>query len=96
MKTVIMDREQIERQSRRAFEPRTAIISITDSGWSYAELGNKPAFLLQLAFDDVDGDVFLDELGREPTDAERKSIERRYHMLSDEQAEAMAGVILSL
>ena len=96
MKTVIMDRDQIERRSRRAFEPRTAIISITDSGWSYAELENKPAFLLQLAFDDVDGDVFWDELGRAPTDAERKSIERRYHMLSDEQAEAVAGFILSL
>ena len=40
--------------------------------------------------DDIDGDVFVDELGRKPTDEERRKIESKYHMLNDEQAQMIA------
>ena len=70
--------------------PATALISITDYGWSFAEPGSRPGHLLRLVFDDVDGDVFEDELGRAPTEVERKQIEAKYHMLTDEQAGQIA------
>ncbi|MBQ3225491.1 MAG: hypothetical protein IJB48_00380 [Clostridia bacterium] len=61
-----------------------------DFGWTFAELKNEPNYLLQLAFDDVDNDVFVDELGRKPTEEERKPIEQKYKMMSDEQANKIA------
>lgn len=94
MKTAIFNREQIESLSLSKFDPCTALISITDSGWTYAELKNKPDFLLQIAFDDVDNDVFEDELGRQATDKERELIETKYHMLTDTQAVELAEFIL--
>ena len=72
-----------------AFNPfyeKTALISITDYEYEFADLKNKPDFILQLAFDDVDNDVFEDEIGRIPTESERISIEEKYHMLTDGQA----------
>ena len=90
MKMRILSREGIEALSQRRFAEKTAVISITDYGYSFAELKYQPNFLLQLDFDDIDGDVFVDELGRKPTDAERVKIESKYHMLSDEQAKQIA------
>ena len=68
------------------FVEKMAIISITDYGYDFAELKNKPHYLLQLAFDDVDGDVFIDEFGDNPSHEDKLKIEKKYHMLSDEQA----------
>lgn len=84
MKIVIKSRAEIEEYMPRT---KTAIISITDFNYDFAELKRQPNYLLQLAFDDVDSDVFIDELGRTPTDAERKHIESKYHMMTDEQAQ---------
>ena len=50
MKTVILSRNQIEALAQKPFPPKTAVISITDAEWTYAELQNKPEFLLQLEF----------------------------------------------
>ena len=68
------------------FVEKVAIISITDYGYDFAELKNKPHHLLQLAFDDVDGDVFIDELGDNSSLEDKLKIEKKYHMLSDEQS----------
>ena len=94
MKVVIFNRDQIEAYAQGDFAAHTALISITDAGWHFSRLENKPEFLLQLAFDDVDNDVFIDEIGRAPTDDERRRIEAEYHMLTDEQADEIADFFL--
>ena len=96
MEVAIFNREQIETLSQGGFAAYTALISITDAGWQFADLENKPEFLLQLTFDDVDNDVFVDELGRTPTEDERKRIEAKYYMLTDDQAGKIAEFILSV
>jgi predicted protein tyrosine phosphatase len=93
MKILIKSRSEIEGMQ---FTPKTAVISITDYGYYFADLKNKPDYLLQLAFDDVDNDVFIDELGRKPTEDERKAIENKYHMFTDEQAERLATFYLQI
>lgn len=87
-KVAIKSRSEIEKM---IFPPNVALISITDANWSFAELKSKPDYLLQLAFDDIDSYVFEDELGRKTkTENERRQIEEKYHMLSDEQAKQIA------
>ena len=86
MKVLIKSRNDIEIMASKPFKQKTALISITDYDWNFAELKYNPDYLLQLAFDDVDNDVFKDELGREPTNDERISIEHKYHMMTDKQA----------
>lgn len=85
-----MSRLKVEELSSTPFPTPTALISITDYNYDFAELKNKPNHILQLAFDDVDNDVFVDELGRKPLDAERILIEAKYHMLTDSQAKQIA------
>lgn len=87
----IMSRDDIESTAQTQFAPSTALISITDADWTYAELKNKPQYLLQISFDDIDNDVFEDDLGRKPTEEERIAIEKEYNMLSDEQAKEIAS-----
>ena len=91
MKTIIMNRRSIEERSKYAFPNKTAIISITDADYAFAELLHQPSKCLKIAFNDVDGDVFLDELGPDPTNEERLSLEKKYQMLSDEQAAEIAA-----
>ena len=75
------------------FVEKTAIISITDYGYDFAELKNKPHHLLQLAFDDVDGDVFIDEIGENPSAEDKLKIEKKYHMFSNEQAKQIVEFV---
>ena len=96
MKVLIMGRNEIEKMARNIFSERTALISITDVGFEFANLTYAPEFLLQVAFDDVDNDVFVDILGRRPTEEERLRIESQYHMISDEQAKAIAKFVVSV
>ena len=96
MKIAIFSRDKIEALSCKGFAPHTALISITDAEWTFATLENKPEFLFQVAFDDIDNDIFVDELGRAPTDEERKRIEAKYNMLTDEKAGEIAEFILSV
>ena len=86
MKIRILSRQAVEKLASGRFPEKTALISIADYGYNFAELKHQPNFLLQLSFDDVDADVFVDTLGRKPTHEERRHIEEKYHMLSDEQA----------
>ncbi len=90
MKLQILSREKIELLSKKGFKPNTAVISITDAGLEFATLENEPAYLLQVAFDDVDNDIFIDELGKVPDGEERIKIETKYNMLSDAQAKQIA------
>ena len=96
MKIKIRSRDNIEEIAKNPFPERTALISISDWGYEFAELKNKPEFLLQLAFDDVDNDVFIDELGRKPTKSERQRIEHKYHMLTDKQAKQIAEFYMQI
>ena len=96
MKIAIFNKNKIEALAHKGFAPHTALISITDAEWEYASLENKPEFLFQVAFDDIDNDVFVDELGRAPTDEERTRIEAKYRMLTDAQAGEIADFILSI
>lgn len=89
----IMSRDAIEMFCEHPFVEKTAIISITDYGYDFAELKNKPHHLLQLAFDDVDGDVFIDELSDSPSVKEKLKIEKKYHMLSNKQANQIAEFV---
>ena len=91
MKILIKSRTEIETMSRTQFPTHTALISITDAGHEFAELKYKPEFLLQVAFDDVDNDIFIDELGHKPNEGERQSLEEKYKMLTDSQALQIAS-----
>ena len=91
MKIVIKSRQDIEQMSQTHFPKNTALISITDADCVFAELVNQPEYLLQVAFDDIDNDVFVDELGRTPNDEERRTIEEKYNMISDAQAMQIAS-----
>ena len=89
-KIIIMSRNDIENFCDNPIIQKTALISITDFGYDYATIKNKPDYILQVSFDDIDNDVFEDELGRKPLDAEKVLIESKYHMLSDEQAKQIS------
>lgn len=79
------------------FPEETAVISMTDSDLEFVELAFKPKYLLQLSFDDVDNDVFIDELGRMPAnDEERQKIEEKYHMFTDSLAKEIADFYKSV
>ena len=97
MKLQILSREKIELLSKKGFKPSTAVISITDARLDFATLENAPEFLLQMAFDDVDNDIFIDELGRIPdSEEERIKIEKKYNMLSDVQAKEIADFYFNI
>ena len=96
MKISILSREKIEKFSKNAFPNNTAVISISDHDVEFAELKNKPDFLLQLGFDDVDNDVFIDEIGRIPEGEERREIEEKYHMFTDTLAKEIADFYKSV
>ena len=91
MKILIKSRTEIEAMSQTQFPTHTALISITDAGLDFAELVHKPEFLLRVAFDDVDNDIFIDELGRKPNDDERQTLEEKYKMITDSQALQIAS-----
>ena len=82
-KILIKNRDAIEQMN---FVPKTALISITDVNYGFAKLTSEPDYVLRLAFDDVDNDIFDDVA----TDVDRSIVAERYHMLSDEQAKQIA------
>lgn len=86
MNIKILNRDAIEMFCEHPFVEKIALISITDYGYDFVELKNIPQHLLQLAFDDVDGDVFIDELPKNPSTDDKIKIEKKYHMFSNEQA----------
>ena len=91
-----MSRHAVEKYTETPMNEKTAIISITDVGFDFAFFKNNPDYLYQVAFDDVDNDVIVDEVGKEYTEEERKRIEARYNMLSDEQAQEIAKFYFSI
>ncbi len=96
MKIKIMSRSAVEKYTETPVNEKTAIISITDFGLDFAFLKNQPDFLYQVAFDDVDNDVIVDELGQEATEEDRKRVEAKYNMFSEEQANAVAEFYFSV
>lgn len=83
----IKSRKAIEQTALKPFPDNTALISIADFDSPFASLKNKPTFLLQMAFDDEPmADDFGEELGHEPSDEEKREIERKYHTLTEGQA----------
>lgn len=85
MQIHILSRKAIENLAKTPFAPDTAVISITDFGTEYAQLENEPKYLLQLVFDDVDNDVFLDH-----PRLKHETVERKYHMYTTLHARAVA------
>ena len=96
MKIKIMSKCGIEKYAEHPMSEKTAIISITDFGCEFAFLKNAPDFLHKVSFDDIDNDVMLDELGKNATDEEKKRIETKYNMFSDEQARDVAEFYFSI
>lgn len=76
MRIIICSRSSIE---HKVLPDNTAVISIADFGDDFAVLKSPPSALLQLSFNDVDNDIFIDELGDD--------IAEKYHMFTDAQAE---------
>lgn len=91
MKILIRSRIIIEKMSKSPFSKGTALISIADANVSPIYFENEPDFLLRLAFDDVDNDVFADEPIEELTDEEKLEVEKKYNMFNDEQASEIAS-----
>ena len=91
MKILIRSRKAIEKMSKSPFPKGTALISITDANDSPVNFENEPDFLLRLAFDDVDNYVFADESIDNLTQVEIVEMEKKYNMLSEEQANEIAS-----
>lgn len=81
-KILIKSRGEIEETK---FEPKTALISITDADWHYADLIDEPDYVLWLSFDDVDNDIFIGV-----ANDKKEIVATKYHMMSDEQAKQIA------
>jgi predicted protein tyrosine phosphatase len=96
MKIQILSRRAIEKLAKSPLPEKTAIISISDYNSEFADLKYKPEYLLQLSFDDIDGDEFMDEHGRALSEKDRKALEVKYHMFSDEQANQVANFYHSI
>ena len=64
MKILIRSRKEIESLSQKSFSNKTLLISITDAEDMPVKLVHEPEFLIRVAFDDVDNDVVVDELGK--------------------------------
>jgi predicted protein tyrosine phosphatase len=77
-KVYILNRAEIEERAERLFPKDTAIISITDVGYEFASLKNKPSELLQLKFDDVDADEPINII----TNRQAQKIAEFYHKVS--------------
>lgn len=83
---MITDRKGVETLSLMPFKNSTALISITDYDYTYANLKHKPHHLLQIAFDDVPvGDGFEEEEGRKLSNSEISELEKRYHSITEKQ-----------
>ena len=95
MKIRILSRPAMERLARAPLPQGTAVISIADWGLESAQLDNSPEYLLQVAIDDVDNDIFAPEADA-LTDAQIRAAEKKYHMLSREQAAQIADFCLSV
>ena len=93
MKIGILNRPDIEELALRPFKGKTALISITDYDDEYAELENKPEYLLQIKFDDVDNDIFLDFQGNPLPKEKYGGIAEKYHIITDEQGKKIADFI---
>ena len=86
MEILITDRRGIEDLSLKPFDVPTALISVTDYNYTFANLKHKPQYLLQLAFDDVPvGDGFEEEYGRILNSNEIKQLEHKFHSMSEDQ-----------
>ena len=90
MKILIKSRKDIEALSKKPFAERTLLISITDANDIPVELTNEPEYLIRVAFDDVDNDVVIDEVGMNATAEENAVVEKKYNMISMEQAHEIA------
>ena len=90
MKILIRSRKEIEALSKKPFPGKTLLISITDINDIPVELVNKPEYLIRVAFDDVDNDVIIDEVGKDATMEEKAVVEKKYNMISLEQANEIA------
>ena len=88
-----MSRKAIEKYCAVPLAESTAVISICDSGDSFASLLFKPEHLLQLSFDDVDSDVFVDIFGEDYRSQDTSDIEEQYNMFSEEQASQIASFV---
>ena len=92
MKILIKSRKEIESLSQKSFSNKTLLISITDAEDMPVKLVHEPEFLIRVAFDDVDNDVVVDELGRSGTSEEKAVVEKKYNMISLEQAHDIAQI----
>ena len=90
MKILIKSRREIEGLSKRPFPSKTLLISITDAKDMPVELVNEPEYLIRVAFDDVDNDVIIDAVGKDATLEEKAVVEKKYNMISQEQANEIA------
>ena len=95
MKILIKSRKEIEMLSKKSFPPKTLLISITDTNDTPVKLTNEPEYLIRVAFDDVDNDVIVDEVGENATQEEKLSVEQKYNMISREQAHEIAKTYCS-
>ena len=93
MKIGILNRPDIEELATRPFKEKTALISITDYDDEYAELQYRPEYLLQIKFDDVDNDIFLDLQGNLLPKEKHESVANKYHIITDEQAKTIVDFV---
>lgn len=95
MKIYIFSRKKLETAALKPFPDKTAVISICDFNDEFAALNHKPCYLLQLSFDDVDNDIFTDELPKNYSDTEKKEVEEKYHMFKKSDAEQISSFYLT-
>ena len=99
MKIEIHSIESIEKRSKTPFDPRTSLISISDTDAFPPKLENKPEHILRLVFDDITLDEARERL--ELTDSVKNSDEKLiellachgFHIFNDKQAEQIAAFL---
>ena len=100
MKIKITGRAGIEAYAKQPFSPKTALISITDSGGDFARLQYEPEYLLQLQFDDITSqdaeDEFERHAGRRANANEKRLLAQKFHMISEAQAREIAAFVYKI
>lgn len=104
MKIEIESRKSITTRAQKPFPEHTALISIADLDVDFAELKNKPEYLLQLRFCDATKEIYEKKvdneriegfLGRKLTLIETFKLMTKYP-INDEQAAEIAAFVKSI
>ncbi len=90
MRIEIASRKSIESRAQQPFMAGTALISCFDDELEPVNLENLPGYMLQLQFNDVGIEDFMDFDNSIPEGEEFSRLTQSYHMITEGQAKQLA------